>query len=77
MGGKVQLGWESPKIQVSGRTQGDLITVFDLPGAIRVQDLLGCIVPVRVESAGPRLLQGRWVTPENPHEQMKNAVFGV
>ncbi|MAT81052.1 MAG: hypothetical protein CMJ29_05335, partial [Phycisphaerae bacterium] len=57
--GTVELGWEQPQIQLSGRTPGDLITVFDLPEGLEVADCLGQIMPVKVESAGPRLLRGK------------------
>jgi len=58
-GGGVQLGWEPPRTQVSGRTPGDLITVFDVSGGAEEADsLIGTIVPVRVTSAAPRLLRG-------------------
>jgi tRNA-2-methylthio-N6-dimethylallyladenosine synthase len=60
-GGGVELGWETPAgpgVQMSGRTGGDLITVFDLPDGRRPEDLIGRIVPVRVTGAGPLLLRG-------------------
>ena len=60
-GGKIQLGWEKPTIQLSGRTQGDLITVFPMPADREFSDLIGSIVPVKVISAGPRLLRGELV----------------
>ena len=60
-GGKVQLGWEKPQVQLSGRTPGDLITVFEVPDEAQAKGLIGEIVPVFVESAAPRLLRGRMV----------------
>ncbi len=56
--GKVQLGWQQPRVQVSGRTQGDLITVFDLPNGYSAEQAIGKILPVRIQSSGPRLLRG-------------------
>jgi tRNA-2-methylthio-N6-dimethylallyladenosine synthase len=63
---KVQLGWERDttataehtRIQMSGRTDGDLIAVFDLPEGANPDDLIGTIVPVHVDSAGPLILNG-------------------
>jgi tRNA-2-methylthio-N6-dimethylallyladenosine synthase len=46
-------------VQMSGRTGGDLITVFDLPRGRSPHDLVGRIVPVRVTGARPLLLEGR------------------
>ncbi|MEE9130588.1 MAG: MiaB/RimO family radical SAM methylthiotransferase [Phycisphaerales bacterium] len=54
----VRLGWERPRVQVSGRTQGDLITVFDLPEQLEAEDLIGRIIPVRITGSGPLILQG-------------------
>ena len=62
--GRVELGWVGDTAQVSGRTPGDLITVFDVPGEATARRLLGTIVPVEVVGAAPRLLWGRW-RPEN------------
>ena len=59
-GGRVELGWTSGSVQLSGRTMGDLITVFDVPGEDAARRLLGSIVPVEVKKAAPRLLWGRW-----------------
>jgi hypothetical protein len=56
--------------QLSGRTEGDLIAVFDLPpdppgslpgnltGNLTADDLLGRIVPIQVQSSGPLILKG-------------------
>ena len=59
--GRVELGWAKPPVQLSGRTQGDLITVFDRPAGPAAEALIGEIIPVFVESAAPRLLRGRMV----------------
>ena len=59
--GRVELGWETPvgpQAQLSGRTPGDLITVFDVPPTQSAESLIGEIVSVRVHSAAPRLLRG-------------------
>jgi len=56
--GNVELRWRRPGIQMAGRTDGDLITVFDLPAPATAGDLIGRIVPVRVTGAGPLLLRG-------------------
>ena len=47
----------SPTVQMSGRTEGDLIAVFDAP-ADRADDLLGRLVPLRVTQAAPLVLHG-------------------
>jgi tRNA-2-methylthio-N6-dimethylallyladenosine synthase len=68
--GNVTLGWAKPQVQYAGRTQGDLITVFDGPRGEDPLDgvksggtgLIGKIVSVFVESAAPRLLRGRMVS---------------
>ncbi len=58
--GRVELGWEQKQrpVQVSGRTPGDLITVFDVPDATQAQLLVGRQVPVLITGSGPRLLLG-------------------
>jgi tRNA-2-methylthio-N6-dimethylallyladenosine synthase len=55
----VQLGWEQPSVQLSGRTAGDLICVFDVASGENPQGLIGRIVPVEVVDAGPLLLRGQ------------------
>lgn len=45
-------------VQLSGRTGGDLIVVFDLPQGRSADDLIGSIVPVCITSAGPLILRG-------------------
>ncbi len=57
-GGRVRLGWEPPRTQVSGRTGGDLITVFDIPPGRSPGEFLGRIVPVLVTGSGPLMLKG-------------------
>jgi tRNA-2-methylthio-N6-dimethylallyladenosine synthase len=57
--GRVEVRWQEPSVQMSGRTAGDLITVFALPAGRRPQDLVGRIVPVTVTASGPLLLFGR------------------
>ncbi|MEE9297108.1 MAG: hypothetical protein V3W34_19375, partial [Phycisphaerae bacterium] len=54
----VRLGWERPRVQVSGRTTGDLITVFDVPENLEAEVLIGRIIPVRITGSGPLILQG-------------------
>lgn len=51
----------SHSTQMSGRTGGDLIAVFDLPPNLRADDLLGRIVRVEVTGSAPLLLHGRLV----------------
>ncbi len=65
-GPRVELGWqapesalEAPSLQMSGRTSGDLITMFDLPPGADPLSLAGRIVPVRVTGSGPLVLYGR------------------
>ncbi len=55
-GATVTLGWEKPVTQLSGRTDGDLIVVFD-----GEPSLIGSIVQVRVERSAPLTLFGRLV----------------
>jgi tRNA-2-methylthio-N6-dimethylallyladenosine synthase len=61
---RVELGWQAPEtevsgVQMSGRTSGDLITMFDLPPGADPQSLAGRIVPVLVTGSGPLVLHGR------------------
>ncbi|MCW5756240.1 MAG: MiaB/RimO family radical SAM methylthiotransferase [Phycisphaeraceae bacterium] len=46
-------------VQVTGRTDGDLIVHFDATSDAHARSLIGRIVPVRVESAGGLSLTGR------------------
>ena len=56
---RVVLGWQRRRVQVSGRTAGDLITVFEPPEGVEPDELVGRIVPVRVTGSGPLILFGR------------------
>ncbi len=56
--GNVELGWEPPAVQMSGRTSGDLIAVFDVPAELEAERLIGSLVSVRVSGSGPLLLSG-------------------
>jgi tRNA-2-methylthio-N6-dimethylallyladenosine synthase len=58
--GGVELRWESERerIQMSGRTGGDLIVVFDLPEGCAPDDLIGRIVPVEVKGSRALVLEG-------------------
>jgi tRNA-2-methylthio-N6-dimethylallyladenosine synthase len=58
-GNNVELGWEAGRIQMSGRTAGDLIAVFDLPAGDEPAAWLGRIVDLEITGAGPLLLRGR------------------
>lgn len=62
----VTLGWETNPIQLSGRTGGDLITVFDLPAGEAAEALIGSIVEVEVKAASPLLLRGSLVMSPDP-----------
>jgi tRNA-2-methylthio-N6-dimethylallyladenosine synthase len=44
--------------QLSGRTEGDLITVFDLPAGANPEQFIGRIVPVAITGSGSLLLHG-------------------
>lgn len=64
--GTVELKWmtrnepdQTAPWQLSGRTPGDLITVFDVDQADDPMSMVGSILPVRIESSGPLLLRGR------------------
>ena len=54
----VELKWESAKVQLSGRTAGDLICVFDVDSEEQASSLIGSIVEVEITSSGPLLLIG-------------------
>jgi tRNA-2-methylthio-N6-dimethylallyladenosine synthase len=45
-------------IQLSGRTDGDLIVLFDLPAGRSPDELIGSIVPVRIDRTTPLALFG-------------------
>ena len=49
----------SDAVQLSGRTEGDLIVVFDLPFGAAIDELVGRIVSVRIESVRQLTLFGR------------------
>lgn len=56
IGATVTLGWEQPVTQMTGRTDGDLIVVFDgHPSQV------GSILEVRIERSAPLILFGRLV----------------
>jgi tRNA-2-methylthio-N6-dimethylallyladenosine synthase len=57
----VELGWARPRVQVSGRTTGDLITVFDVPENLEAEVLIGRIISVRITGSGPLILQGELI----------------
>ena len=59
----VHLGWERPRVQVSGRTTGDLITVFDVPEQMQAEDLIGRRISVRITRSGPLILEGAPIRP--------------
>jgi tRNA-2-methylthio-N6-dimethylallyladenosine synthase len=54
--GRVEVGWKPQITQLSGRTMGDLIVMFDGDPS-----LIGRIVRVRIEDAQPLTLFGRLV----------------
>ena len=54
----VELRWQKPSIQMSGRTMGDLICVFDIPQECEPEAYIGKMVTVHVSGSGPLLLQG-------------------
>lgn len=68
----VTLGWqpEETVTQLSGRTDGDLITMFDAPPDT-AESLIGQILDVQIESAAPLALFGRLaavqLTPRAAH----------
>ena len=57
---RVALGWAKPerRIQMSGRTGGDLIVVFDLPEHLEPEALIGSIASLEIQRSGPLLLEG-------------------
>jgi tRNA-2-methylthio-N6-dimethylallyladenosine synthase len=72
---RVELGWErrelpprgaglgaGARVQLSGRTEGDLIVVFDVSDEAEARSLVGRIVSVLVIGSGPLLLRGALVT---------------
>jgi tRNA-2-methylthio-N6-dimethylallyladenosine synthase len=62
-GQRIELGWQREPaaqrcVQVSGRTEGDLISVFDVADLETAMSLIGRIVSVCVTGSGPLLLRG-------------------
>ncbi len=62
----VELRWESggrdPRTtQLSGRTRGDLIVVFDAPDDVAGDSLIGRMVNVRIADAGSLILRGEYL----------------
>tara|TARA_B100000959_G_scaffold278029_1_gene335610 strand:+ start:4988 stop:6553 length:1566 start_codon:yes stop_codon:yes gene_type:complete len=55
---QVELMWESGRVQLSGRTQGDLICVFDVGSEEEANKMIGTVVHVEVTNSGPLLLEG-------------------
>ena len=72
----VHLGWERPRVQVSGRTTGDLITVFDVPEQMRAEDLIGRIISVRITRSGPLILEGAPIRPPASKGDQPTATAG-
>ena len=67
--GGVELRWERPetgRIQLSGRTPGDLIVAFDAPDGPEAAHMIGTIEKIRIREARPLLLLGDRETPEGP-----------
>ncbi len=56
--GGIDLLRHSRGVQVSGRTEGDLICVFDVPQDIAAEQVIGSIVEVEIMDTGPLLLRG-------------------
>jgi len=54
----VELMWESGKVQLSGRTEGDLICVFDVESQAEATLLMGKVVPIQITDSAPLLLSG-------------------
>ncbi|MCH7604154.1 MAG: radical SAM protein [Planctomycetes bacterium] len=57
---RVALGWAKPekRIQMSGRTAGDHIVVFDLPEHLEPEAIIGSITSLEIQRSGPLLLEG-------------------
>lgn len=54
----VELKWEETSVQLSGRTSGDLICVFEVDSAEIAEQMLGTIVQIEITGSAPLLLQG-------------------
>lgn len=65
-GGRVELKWLTPGVQVSGRTRGDLIVVFEVADAATASAMVGRLVRVRLGEAGSLLLRGELARSEEP-----------
>ena len=53
-------------VQLTGRTDGDLIVVFDCPSGASPDDLIGRVVPVRVHGANQLTMSGELVAGAHP-----------
>jgi tRNA A37 methylthiotransferase MiaB len=51
-------GYPAAGVQLTGRTDGDLIVVFDCPAGVSADDLIGRVVPVRVRDANQLTMVG-------------------
>lgn len=60
----VSLGWQAEQnvTQLSGRTDGDLIVMFDVPPQA-AESLIGRLIDVQIDSAAPLALFGHAITP--------------
>ncbi len=56
--GSESLEPHGPGVQLTGRTDGDLIVVFDCPSGMSPDDLIGRVVPVRVVDANQLTMSG-------------------
>ena len=73
--GNVELGWEAARVQMSGRTGGNLITVFDLPEGMSPDEVIGHILPVRITGAGPLILRGALLVQAEGDGRESNATL--
>jgi len=55
---RIELKWVKPQIQMSGRTRGDLICVFDIPMGEEPESYLGKNVFIKINKSAPLLLSG-------------------
>ena len=58
----VELRWKEPTIQLSGRTSGDLICVFDVFSEEEADSLIGNVVSITITESAPLLLKGSFKT---------------
>ncbi len=56
---------DNAPMQMSARTDGDLIVFFDLPRGTAPDDVTGRVVPVRITGSRPLALDGRLVDVQN------------